>query len=149
MEKLIQGENDLLTREPELAAQWHPTRNNDLTPRDVPFGGVRRVWWICSQGHDWQASICNRTVWRVQCPICTNQKLIARDLATRNPGLAAEWHPTRNGDLTPLDVSLRSNKRVWWLGSCGHEWQTAVKNRSNVKTGCPICAKRCRKKKEV
>ncbi|MBP5406465.1 zinc-ribbon domain-containing protein [bacterium] len=60
------------------------------------------------------------------------------DLATVNPELAKEWHPTKNGDLLPSIVAAGSGKKVWWLGKCGHEWQAVVVNR-NKGIGCPIC----------
>ncbi|WP_306487357.1 zinc-ribbon domain-containing protein [Agathobaculum sp.] len=28
---------------------------------------------------------------------------------------AEQWHPERNGDLTPDQVSLFSHRKVWWL----------------------------------
>ena len=31
------------------------------------------------------------------------------------------------------------NKKVWWKGTCGHEWQASVKARSNGEK-CPICS---------
>lgn len=46
---------------PELAAQWHPTKNRHLTPYDVTRGCHRRVWWQCLHGHEWQATVANRT----------------------------------------------------------------------------------------
>ena len=33
---------------------------------------------------------------------------------TPYPHLVKEWHPTKNGDLTPKDVTYGSNKKVWW-----------------------------------
>ena len=45
----------------------------------------------------------------------------AENLANVNPQLASEWHPTKNGDLTPDMVTACSNKKVHWLGRCGHE----------------------------
>ena len=41
-------------------------------------------------------------------------------LAARNPVLAKEWHPEKNGYLTPDKISFSSAKVVWWLGKCGH-----------------------------
>ena len=61
-------------------------------------------------------------------------------LAEANPLLAEEWHPTKNGDLTPLTVAAHSNKKVWWLGKCGHEWEATVNNRIS-NHGCPECGK--------
>ena len=47
---------------PELAEQWHPTKNGDLTPQDVVSGSHRKVWWKCPDcGYEWEASIANRS----------------------------------------------------------------------------------------
>lgn len=56
------------------------------------------------------------------------------------PLLANEWHPKRNGDLTPKDITQGSVKKVWWLCSKSndHEWESTVNNRTNG-TGCPVC----------
>jgi hypothetical protein len=136
----IVGETDLGTLDPNLALEWHPTKNGDVTPRDVTSGTPRKVWWLCSEGHEWQAAVYSRRSGR-GCPVCAGQQVQAgfNDLATRNLGLAAEWHPTRNGDLSPREVSPGSHKRVWWLCARGHEWETSIKDR-NTGTGCPICA---------
>ena len=61
------------------------------------------------------------------------------DLATTNPELAAEWHPTKNGMLTPHDVTAGSNKKVWWLGACGHAWKASMNYRKQYKVVCPKC----------
>ncbi|MBF0217854.1 MAG: zinc-ribbon domain-containing protein [Candidatus Omnitrophica bacterium] len=39
-----------------------------------------------------------------------------------NPSLAKEWHPTKNGKLTPKDVTPGSDRKVWWQCKKGHEW---------------------------
>ena len=61
------------------------------------------------------------------------------NLSIINPNLAKQWHPTKNGSLTPRDVAPNSNKRVWWICEKGHEWVALVLNR-NRGTGCPYCA---------
>lgn len=60
-------------------------------------------------------------------------------LQTRKPKLALQWHPTRNSPLTPRDVTVFSNRKVWWICGKGHEWQAVISNRS-LGTGCPYCA---------
>ena len=45
----------LLRNNSELAKEWHPTKNGSLTPADLTLGSNKRVWWICSKGHEWQA----------------------------------------------------------------------------------------------
>lgn len=65
------------------------------------------------------------------------------DLETENPDLAEQWHPEKNGELTPKDVTAGSNRKVWWRHWCDdsqswHEWRAPVKRRAEG-SGCPIC----------
>ena len=59
-------------------------------------------------------------------------------LSAVHPELIVEWSD-RNLPLTPDSVTFGSNKKVWWKGACGHEWETSVKARSNGEK-CPICS---------
>jgi hypothetical protein len=138
--RVVASVNDLATTNPELAAQWHSTKNGDLTPQQVGVGSGAKIWWTCSHKHDWQATVSSRTAGN-GCPVCAGQKVLAgyNDMATTNPELAAQWHPTKNGDLTPQQVVAGSNKRIWWLCDSGHEWQVPASGR-NKGNGCPICA---------
>ena len=142
--KILPGFNDLATTHPALAAEWHPTKNGNLTPSQVVSGSHQTVWWRCSLGHEWRAEIVNRTRGTNGCPYCGNKKVLAgfNDLASIEPEIAAEWHPTLNGALTPEMVTAGSNRKVWWLCPEGHVWRTAISNRTNAKkrTGCPVCA---------
>ena len=58
--------------------------------------------------------------------------------AEAHPELVPEWAES-NGDLKPEEIPYGSNKKITWIGKCGHEWETAVKNRSNG-SGCPFCS---------
>ena len=135
------GETDFATLWPELAAQWHPTRNGALTPSEVLPGSHRKVWWRCEKGHEWQAEVKTR-VNGCGCPVCANRKLAEgeNDLATLRPELAAQWHPTRNGSLTPGDLTAGTRRKVWWRCDKGHEWQASVLSRTSLGNGCPVCA---------
>ena len=139
--KVLPGENDLGSRSPFLASEWHPTKNGELTPQDVLPGSGKKVWWKCEKGHEWEASILSRTQGS-GCPVCANQTILVgeNDLATTSPELAAEWHPAKNGKLTPRDVAKGSGKKIWWkCADCGHEWAACVNSRS-AGHGCPMCA---------
>lgn len=127
---------------PELAAEWHPTKNGLLTPDKVMAKSGKKVWWQCKLGHEWQADIENRMYGR-GCPYCGNKKLLVgfNDLASREPDIAKNWHPTKNGDLKPSSIRYTSNEKVWWLGECGHEWQASPYNQSKS-VGCPYCSDR-------
>ena len=142
------GLNDLASLNPNLAAEWNYEKNMGLLPTMVSAGSGKSVWWKCKNGHEWQALIANRVKGR-GCPYCSNKNILQgyNDLATINPDLALEWHPTKNGDLLPSMVSSGSHKKVWWLCKKGHEWQAKVENR-NARNGCPQCAKEKLKKKD-
>ena len=62
-----------------------------------------------------------------------------KSLAHRFPELVKEWHPTKNGDLTPADVTFGSGRKVWWKCSKGHEWEVSISNRTKG-NGCPYCS---------
>ena len=103
---LIIGENDLSTVRPDLAQEWHPTKNEDISPSLVTCGNNKKVWWKCAKGHEWEAVISDR-VRGNGCPFCSGRRAIKgkTDLATVNPELAEEWNYDRNDDLRPIDVS--------------------------------------------
>jgi len=135
---VLAGFNDLATTQPEIAAQWHPTKNGDLTPQDVTEGSKVVVWWVDEHGHEWDVQVKLRR--QFGCPICSGKRILPgfNDLATKNPSLAAEWHPDKNADLDLATISPYSHEKVWWLGVCGHEWSSELRSRFAGK-GCPFC----------
>jgi len=122
----------------KLAKEWHPTKNGKLTPYDVTPGSGKKVWWLCKRGHEWNANVLHRTS-GCGCPECSGKK-VGKDnnLAVKYPNLVKEWHPTKNGDLTPYAVTPGSDKKVWWMCSQGHEWNASVGNRARG-SGCQKC----------
>lgn len=136
---VIPGENDLATLYPDVAKEWHPTRNQDITPDQVMPKSMKKIWWRCENGHEWQDTLNHRTNGR-GCPYCAGQKVLPgdNDLATLRPDIAKDWHPTKNNALSPDQVTIRSSKKVWWLCEKGHEWQATVYNRT-LGYGCPCC----------
>jgi hypothetical protein len=144
--KKIVKSNCLETRFPDIAKEWHPTKNGSLTPNTVSTGSHKKVWWKCPKGddHEWQNTIGHRTSRNQSCPICSGRKVsLSNCLKTLHPKTAKQWHPTKNGKLTPMDLVPGSNKKVWWECPKGddHEWQTTVWDRIN-KSNCPICSNR-------
>ena len=137
----IVGKTDFASQFPDLAKEWHPTKNTSLTPDKVLPGSHRMVWWVCGKGHEWQAMVKSR-VSGCGCPVCANRTIKQgdNDFATTHPELAKQWHPTKNGALTPQDVSGGAHRKVWWICEKGHEWQAAVFSRTANGAGCPVCA---------
>ena len=56
----IKKNGSLAVKNPNLVKEWHPTKNNDLTPYDVAPNSVEKVWWQCEKGHEWEAVISSR-----------------------------------------------------------------------------------------
>lgn len=149
---VIPGETDLATLYPHIAAEWHPTKNCNVTPSDVKPGTHKKYWFLCARGHEWLSTVANRTSLGNSCPICCGQVILPgyNDLATLNPELAKEWHPTKNIGLvdgngkdisTPDKVGIGCKHQIWWLGKdCGHSWQSNVSNRHCNNQGCSVCA---------
>jgi hypothetical protein len=138
----LTAENCLLNQNPELAKEWHPTKNGRLTPKDVMPGSNRKVWWQCSKNkdHEWETQVNSRSKGR-GCLYCMGQRVWDGNcLLKRNPNLAREWHPTKNGTLTPRDVMPGSARKVWWLCQRNHSWLAQIKNRYHGR-GCPECRK--------
>lgn len=67
------NENSLAQLRPDIAQDWHPTKNITLTPNDVIAGGGIKVWWICKHGHDWQVRVGTRVNNGTGCPKCSLQ----------------------------------------------------------------------------
>lgn len=275
----------LASNHPHLKKEWHPVKNNDLTPYHIASGTNRKVWWICEKGHEWRATVNSRALRNVGCPECKKEwktsfpeqalfyyltratkrvenrfyvttddekveadiylddfKIVIeydgyhhinrtkqdeqkntffqnkaltvirireqslptingnhytikrssssykdlddtirktfsliktltdhslhlentqintkkdqmtilnayiqdekqRSLSHTHPEIAEEWHPTKNGTLSPLHVKAGSSRNVWWLGKCEHEWDMPIGNRTKKKPyRCPICS---------
>ncbi|MBQ9355282.1 MAG: hypothetical protein IJT84_06350 [Clostridia bacterium] len=68
---VVSGINDLATTHPQLAKEWDYEKNGDLLPTTVTYGNGKKVWWICPNGHKYQATILHRTS-GTNCPICNS-----------------------------------------------------------------------------
>lgn len=53
--------------------------------------------------------------------------------------LRSQWDFSKNTGINPLDVSLHSSKKVWWICDKGHSYQAVVSKR-NAGQGCPYCS---------
>lgn len=152
--KILKGYNDLQTVNPELAKQWHPTKNGNLKPADVTAYSRKKVWWLLSYDDaktgkhfdfEWKAAIYGRHDGN-GCPYLNGRAVWKgfNDLQTVNPEFAKLWHPTKNGNLKPTNVMANSNKIVWWMYQYNNldgthfnfEWKASINSR-NRGNGCP------------
>lgn len=153
------GFNDLASQYPEIAKEWHPIKNGKLTPVDVTGKSHRVVWWLLPYDDpetgkhfdfEWKVDILSRTKDGNGCPFLAKFGGLVwpgfNDLATNFPEIAKEWHPTKNGKLTPNNVMKYSSQMVWWYlpyddpktgKHFDFEWEESISNRTSFKLGCP------------
>ncbi len=144
--------NDFKTTHPALAEEFHPTKNEKITIYDFTAGSDKKYWWRhrCEKHnhwHEWESTVAHRVEGR-GCPICAGKKVLigCNDLATTNPELSLEIHPTKNGLITARALTRGSAKKVVWrhwhehspFSGDWHEWESTVAHRVEGK-GCHIC----------
>ena len=134
--KVIVGETDLATVNPELAKQVSP--DSKTKAEEITEGSAKKLLWRCGEGHDWMATVVDRSR-GVSCPYCSNQKVLPgfNDLATVNPELAKQVSP--DSRIKAEDVTAGSEKKILWRCSKGHEWLARAYSRSNG-NDCPKCS---------
>jgi hypothetical protein len=113
---------------PGLAKEWHPSRNGDLNPRNVTPGSGKKVWWICADGHEWEAAIYSRNRGS-GCPICNKPTPADNsDISITDTDLIKEWHLSKNSGLNVRNLPP------------GFSWEATVKSRMKG-NDCPDCNK--------
>lgn len=71
-QRLIPSETSLAVVKPLLAKEWHPSKNGLVTAHDVPAFDNHKYWWQCSKGHEWEATVSNRSNGK-GCPYCSGR----------------------------------------------------------------------------
>ena len=148
------GFNDLATKRPDLAAQWHPSLNGDRTPESVTCGSGDEVWWYLPYedpetgehfDFEWPAIVSNRSKGS-DCPFLSGRAVWPgyNDLASKCPSIAKEWHPLKNRKKTTDQIFIReTTPKRWWLClECGHVWRASEYAHIVEGVVCPNCRKR-------
>jgi hypothetical protein len=145
--------NNLAVLHPMLMLEWHLKKNVQYDPYKIKPGSNYKVWWKCvyDSEHEWQSVIAHRVNGKQKCPIC-NPFFRSDDnnFAVKFPDLALDWHPSKNGDLRPSQLTSSSSEKVWWLcrKNNDHDWKATVGSRAKLGTGCPVCRGRLCEKNE-
>ena len=134
---------------PEIAMEWNSYKNKSKKPSECTPGSGFKAWWTCKKcGSDFSSPICARTGGNNKkgtgCPYCAKPAKKVNHtncLSTTHPELTKEWHPEKNGHLSPDQVTCGQEKKIWWICKvCSHEWPARLPNRSIHNRGCPKCA---------
>ncbi len=138
----------LAVTHPELARQWHPTKNGEKRPEDFTAGSTAKFWWLCptpcsscGKAHEWEARISHRAKAGnpTGCPFCCGQGICTcSSLATTKPDLMAHWDYAANESLDPEQIGVSSSRKVSWMCPQHGSWLAKVSKRA-AGTGCPEC----------
>jgi len=117
---------------PELLKEWHYEKNKTLKPEDLRPQSNKKVWWKCSEGHEWKTSPNKRTGRdHTNCPYCAGKlRLDINDIHT--------FVERRGGKLLSnsyLNAHIPLNVQC----HLGHNFTIAY---NNAKYGnwCPYCS---------
>ena len=133
--KVQAGFNDLETTHPELAKEAH-----DFNPKEISSGSHKIVKWRCPKGHIYSSVLKQRTTGKKSnCSVCSGDQVMqgVNDLATTDPELALQafgWDPK--------SITRSNNKKKEWICNLSHTWFASPNSRTNMKSGCPVCAGR-------
>lgn len=138
----MKKKNSVALHNPELLKEWDYKKNGKMNPDTISYGSDKNVWWLCSLGHSYKATVSHRTNKNIStgCPICAGQKILPgyNDLATKRPDLMLEWDYELN-DINPKEISPNSSKKVNWLCPLKHSYKASITKRNHGRN-CPICA---------
>lgn len=128
---------------PDIASQWHPTKNNGISPSEIAPYSNKKYWWICAHGHDWDASASSRH--RAGCPRCYEQKhqLMPTKKLSDSPKIFSELLQSQENYEGLKNSYINSTKKAQWkCTTCGDVWQTQIRKRTAEGQGCPYCAEK-------
>jgi hypothetical protein len=127
--------NSIAKARPSIVPLWNTEKNGTLSPTTIDATHTGNTWWRCPKGHDFQRSPL-LMIRDSSCPVCA---VAAKSLAVVSPSAAAEWHPQRNGEMTPSQVGADHMMNAWWRCPNGHDYQATVRSRVRGSGKCPTC----------
>jgi very-short-patch-repair endonuclease len=144
--------SNLATQFPELARQWHPTRNEGVKPEQFLPKSNKKVWWQCpvSPTHEWMATITSRH--KAGCPHCSDERRLTRwideadgtrrrEVLSDQPALFAELVATdaEREALGKLYVG-HTKTLTWRCSKCNQTWPNQLRKRAIEGQGCTYCS---------
>lgn len=139
---VVKGETDLEHLRPDIANDWHPTKNGDIKPDTIPVGTNSKFWWLCPRGHEYEMKVSARTrkIKAQSCPYCSGKKPIIgeTDLGTVCKEANQFWDYDKN-DTVPSDYLPYSETKIWLKCDNGHSWNNCIKDFTRTPK-CPYCS---------
>lgn len=133
-------ENSLAVLYPDIAKEWHPTKNGNLTSYDVTSKSDKRVWWLCTNcGYEWIVSVAARTSNNHGCPKCGRIKSNINRRKTNEEFLKELIEI--NDNIVVIDKYITSQDPILvCCKTCGFKWSPTPDNLLQGE-GCPMCGR--------
>lgn len=144
--------NNKILREKSLGFLYPKIASQIVDPNIDPFElGPKSsliLEWKCPLNHFYKAKVADKIGHINNCLCCSNHKVAIgfNDLLSQNPKLAKEWDYNKNCLLRPENITLGSDKKIWWKCHKGHSWQASPNSRKVNK--CRQCSKKGYSKNE-
>ena len=136
--RLVLEEDSIYNTRKDLMGEWDFSLNK-RNPLTIGKGSSYKAFWICTEGHSWQANVNSRAN-GTGCPFCKNVRASGtNNLAVVRPDIAKQWDYSKNDGEVPENVLPKSGKKYWWICTNNHSWKTSCLHRSSG-TGCPYCS---------
>lgn len=142
--------NSLRTKHPDIADEFHSTKNGYHTAETITCGSTLLMWWICQKcGNEWKQGVSKRLRVGKNCYNCRKkEKDYNNSLGKNCPHLLKEWDYTKNIDIDPFVISQNSGYRAFWICENGHPHRMPIKIKKNDLRNCPDCPKENKKLSE-
>lgn len=66
----IDSSNSLSSLKPEWVSEWNHNKNRGISPDTIGINSNKKIWWKCSEGHEWFVSPNQRITYKTNCPNC-------------------------------------------------------------------------------
>ena len=125
---------------PEHLQYWDYNKNKKAPDQYNQYSNAK-VWWICSEGHEFQQVIGRIAMKGFYCVICENSYLVEgiNDVATVYPRFVEIWDYEKN-EVTPNQVRYAENVYYHYRCNLGHSWWGTLKSVVDDDYECVYCS---------
>lgn len=134
-------ENSLLYKYPLIAKEWNYEKNGNLLPEMFSYASNDKVWWRCKIcKREWKAAICDRTIGKKGCKVCSDRKgayirrLTNQEFLDRLSKVNPYMQPMEEYKTTHEKIKTKCLR-------CGYIWYPMPSNSLRGKK-CPNCSKK-------
>lgn len=137
--RVLSGFNDLQTVAPDLAQEVDISKGIDAS--QLVYSSSKKIWWVCTRGHEYNRSIKSRVVDGAGCPYCVGSQVLPgfNDVLSLLPDTVDPWDFEKN-DKDPTRILSTSAKKAWWVCDLGHSYSRSIYLHINRGWRCPYCS---------